>query len=147
MYSCPCVSRYSKINSIHNVIYFRIALKTTVQRHISVCVFIFLFLCWVWARHASSYPAIKIGKNEKRLCESFKWERICVCAIANANVLNSLAYVPYSIWWKEKYGDHDKAMQKKSKLCKVFWLFWHILLFHTIPDSFVRFIIVYRLVL
>lgn len=35
---CVCVriGRYREVNPIHNVIYFRIALKTTVQRHILV---------------------------------------------------------------------------------------------------------------
>lgn len=52
---CVCVVGYSEINSIHNVIYFRIALKTTVQRHISVSL-----------SEQARTCEISIGKNEKR---------------------------------------------------------------------------------
>lgn len=66
--SYDCVlSGIVKYNSIHNVIYFRIALKTTVQRHISVSF-----------GERSTIPH-SIGKNEKRLREYFtrvtlKWK-------------------------------------------------------------------------
>lgn len=89
-------TRYSKINSIRNVIHFRIARKTTVQRHILVGVVVFVLCTNLW-----------IGKNEKNLCAT-----MCARTLAR---LHAGSFAPYLKWRKEKYGDHDSHSAAQCK--------------------------------
>lgn len=138
---CVCVCRvHGKINSIHNVIYFRIALKTTVQRHISECVCCMCFVSFL--RHSSEQ-----SRAYDVCCCRSKWakqERDTVYANLTKWTSELCSFALRSLFdmeKREKYGDHDS--KQCVCVCKASALALALAYFSVSYNSWFSFVLFY----